>query len=242
MAWPLHRNLLVYVPDRWRYRVVDHADSPLSLFVLFFEQSIFGDHERLGFENRPLFLSRESFAKNAQDRMREILFEQGAHLPGSESILRGLGWQFIGEMKRARTRNVPASVSIDPTKTNEVRVQHFIAELEETFFQPISLEAVADRLMMSKRSLTGIFRRLTGTSVLQYVRKLRVEHAKALLSESDRSVITISFECGFDNLSNFYRSFKKDTNISPHQWRCQVRKNRVFEANGSDSTVIPMTN
>lgn len=222
-AWPLRKGLLVYVPDNWRYRVSDRAGDSLSLFILFFHPDVFGSHSKLGFEKRPLFFSKESFAQSSLERMREIFYEQSAQLPGSQEILRGMAWRFLGEVVRARARTLPYDVPLDPTLSNEVRVQHFIAELHESFYRSISLESVAERLVMSKRSLTGIFRNLTGTSVLQFVKKLRIDHAKRLLRDSKRSVITISFECGFENISNFYRTFKAATGKSPDEWRRKAK-------------------
>lgn len=107
----------------------------------------------------------------------------------------------------------------DPNQSNEARVRHFLTELNDSFFRPVSLELIAKRIGMSKRTLTSLFRKETGSSVLNYVQGLRIDHAKRLLKDSQRPVVTIAFECGFDNLSNFYRTFKKFTNQSPIDWR-----------------------
>ncbi len=222
-SWPLRKGLLVYVPDNWKYRVSDKSGESLTLFILFFHPDVFGTHSDIAFEKRPLFFSKESFAQSSLERMRDIFYEQSAQLPGSQEILRGMAWRFLGEVVRARSRTLPYDVPLDPTHSNEARVQHFIAELHESFYHSISLETIAKRLVMSKRSLTGIFRSLTGTSVLQYVKKLRIDHAKRLLRDSKRSLITISFECGFENISNFYRTFKAATGKSPDEWRKKAK-------------------
>ena len=49
--------------------------------------------------------------------------------------------------------------------------------------------------------------------------QLRVEYAKRLLRETKRSVTAIAFECGFEELSNFYRAFKKHAQVPPLEWR-----------------------
>ena len=223
-AWPIKKGVVVYIPDHWRYRVTDNPDTPVSLFILFFKTEIFGTHKDVGFGKRPIFFSQESFAQGGLERMRLLFYEQSANLPGSQEILRGMAWRFLGEIKRAHSRTLPEDVPVDPSRSNEARVQHFLTELNDKFFQPVSLEAIAKRLVMSKRTLTSLFRKLTGKSVLEYVQDLRIEHAKKLLRDSNRSIITISFECGFDNLSNFYRTFKKLTGYSPNEWR---RKSKI---------------
>ena len=227
-AWPIKKGVVVYVPDNWRYRVSDNKGDPVSLFILFLKPEIFGTHSDLGFEKRPALFSREAFAQSGLERMRQMFYEQSVNLPGSQEILRGMAWRFLGEIIRTHSRKLPDHVPVDPTKSNEARVQHFQAELQETFFRPVSLQAIADRLMMSKRTLTSLFRKLTGTSVLNYAQELRIEYAKRLLQDTDRSVVTISFECGFDNLSNFYRTFKKITGSSPRNWRALSRISPVY--------------
>lgn len=222
-AWPIKKGVIVYVPDNWRYRVSDNKGDPVSLFILFLKPEVFGTHSDIGFDKRPILFSREAFARSGLERMRQMFYEQSAGLPGSQEILRGLAWCFLGEIIRTHSRKLPDKVPVDPTKSNEVRVQHFLAELPETFFRPVSLQTIANRLVMSKRSLTGIFRKLTGTSVLHYIQTLRIDHAKRLLRHSDRSVNTIAFECGFDNLSHFYRTFKKNTGSSPKHWRQKTK-------------------
>ncbi len=224
LSWPLKKGIVVYIPDHWRYRLTDNPGTPVSLFILFFETRIFGTHKDIGFVKRPIFFSQESFAQGGLERMRLLFYEQSANLPGSQEILRGMAWRFLGEIKRTHSRSLPGDVSVDPSRSNEARVQHFLAELNDNFFRPMTLDDIAKRLVMSKRTLTSLFRKHTGTSFLNYIQKLRIEHAKKLLRDSNRSIITISFECGFDNLSNFYRTFKNLTHCSPNEWRRKSKK------------------
>jgi AraC-like DNA-binding protein len=40
-----------------------------------------------------------------------------------------------------------------------------------------------------------------------------------LLKSTERTVLSVAFECGFDDLSTFYRAFKRETGVSPNHWR-----------------------
>ena len=55
------------------------------------------------------------------------------------------------------------------------------------------------------------------------MRRTRVEHAKRLLEQTDRTVLSIAFECGFEDLSTFYRAFKREVDESPNHWRSSNR-------------------
>ena len=82
-----------------------------------------------------------------------------------------------------------------------------------------NLDAAASSLGLSRRRFTQLFREITGTSWLAHVRGLRIDHAKKLLESTDRTVLSVAFECGFEDLSTFYRAFKRETDESPNKWR-----------------------
>ncbi len=54
---------------------------------------------------------------------------------------------------------------------------------------------------------------------MQYLTHIRIEHAKRLLLDSDKEIVTICFEVGYETLSTFYRSFKKEVEMTPNQYR-----------------------
>ena len=63
------------------------------------------------------------------------------------------------------------------------------------------------------------FKRATGMPFVQYLKHYRLEKAAALLRETDRTILEIAMETGFDNLSYFTRSFKEKYGISPGKFR-----------------------
>ena len=54
---------------------------------------------------------------------------------------------------------------------------------------------------------------------------MKIEHAKGLLEEGELAVAEVSAECGYDSVSNFIKLFKKHTNLTPLQYRKNLRKN-----------------
>jgi len=56
----------------------------------------------------------------------------------------------------------------------------------------------------------------------ELLNRARVERVKLLLSTTDAKVITIAFDCGFTNLSNFHRHFLRETGTTPALWRCSA--------------------
>jgi transcriptional regulator GlxA family with amidase domain len=77
----------------------------------------------------------------------------------------------------------------------------------------------AHRAGLSERRFSQLFREITGSSWLSHLRALRLDHATRLLRHTERSITAIAFECGFTDLSNFYRAFKTANDCSPLELR-----------------------
>lgn len=85
--------------------------------------------------------------------------------------------------------------------------------------QVASIDQAAEQVSLSRRSFTAAVRAVTGKSWLQWHREQRIRHARGLLENTTRSVTSIAFECGYEDLSSFYRNFKRLLGTSPEAWR-----------------------
>jgi transcriptional regulator GlxA family with amidase domain len=99
------------------------------------------------------------------------------------------------------------------------RVAAYAQELERTFFEERQIDGAAARLGLSRRRFTTLFREVSGDTWFNTVRALRLAHARRLLRETGRSVTSICYECGFEDISNFYRAFRAAERTSPDSWR-----------------------
>lgn len=87
----------------------------------------------------------------------------------------------------------------------------------------ISLDSVAAELGINRYRLSRLFTGELGLSFTQYLRCLRVERAREYLTVSDRSVMRIGMDCGFNTLRSFERAFMQQCGCSPREYR-QCRK------------------
>lgn len=85
----------------------------------------------------------------------------------------------------------------------------------------IRLSTLAAMIGMSPFYFCHLFKRLMGISPHQYVIQQRVERAKLLLKQSDRSIADIALECGFGNQSHLTKQFKKQYGLTPKKYRDQ---------------------
>lgn len=87
---------------------------------------------------------------------------------------------------------------------------------------PLSLQELADRFSMSRTVLTREFRRHTGTSIIAYFTKRRLEQAAMALATGAKDVTAVAYACGFANLSHFHRCFRAAYGLTPAAFRRKV--------------------
>jgi AraC-like DNA-binding protein len=90
--------------------------------------------------------------------------------------------------------------------------------MEEHIGEPMRLADIAAAAHLSRSHFARAFRISTGLSVMVYLRRLRIEKAKALLIESDTSIAEVSAALGFAHHSHFTRLFHKEAGMSPRSF------------------------
>lgn len=89
----------------------------------------------------------------------------------------------------------------------------------ENYQRPIQLEEVAEVVHMNKAAFCRYFKQHTRKTYLNFLNEIRLQKASELLKTSELSVAQIAYEVGFNNLSNFNRTFKLVTNSTPTEYR-----------------------
>ncbi len=91
--------------------------------------------------------------------------------------------------------------------------------LEEHFDEPVRLEALARDLGLHPVYVSRAFRQHTGVTMHEYLRTLRLQHARHLLSASRRSIGAIAAEAGFSDGSHLSRTFAEQLGVTPKSFR-----------------------
>lgn len=97
----------------------------------------------------------------------------------------------------------------------EHSMNYILSHLE----QNLTLDELAKEAGMSRSYYSTMFKTLNGVSVWTYITNQRISKAQYMLEKSDLSIIDISEKCGFSNISNFNRAFKKITGKTPREYR-----------------------
>lgn len=94
-----------------------------------------------------------------------------------------------------------------------------IPYIDARFKEQITLDEIATHVGYSRCYFSSEFKKRMGMSAWDYINIKRVEAALTLIRETDKSILQIATECGFNNCVNFYKIFKKYTNLSPSSYR-----------------------
>lgn len=94
--------------------------------------------------------------------------------------------------------------------------------LNRHFAEEITMDNIAAEFFLHKDYITHVFKDETGFSLMSYVISLRINRAKLLLAETEKSVTDIALECGYADFAHFSKQFKKHAGLSPSQFRKAV--------------------
>lgn len=101
-----------------------------------------------------------------------------------------------------------------------------LAIMNRDYTGELLIETVAQRAGISIPNLYSLFKRYLNTTPHQYLLNLRLRRARTLLASNEKSIKEISLESGFENLESFYRAFRKNSQMTPAEFR---RLNMVSE-------------
>lgn len=107
---------------------------------------------------------------------------------------------------------------------SSLRLMKVMQFLNTNYQRKIELEKVANIANLHPAAFCRFFKEKSGKSLSGYVNDLRIGYACRLIIDGKMSVSQISFECGFNNLSNFNRTFKKHTGFTPTDYFGEFHK------------------
>ncbi len=177
------------------------------------------------FENakKGIVYSRETILK-----VRDLLHKLCKNEEGFHSVIDLLNiLQTLSEDKNSRILATSTFANRDDSSDSR-RIQKVIDYLHENYQKEIHLADVAGHVNMSEVSFSRFMKKRTGKNYIEYLNDLRLGIASRHLIDTTKTVAEISYECGFNNLSNFNRIFKKRKGVTPKEFRESYTKMRIL--------------
>ena len=91
--------------------------------------------------------------------------------------------------------------------------------MKQHFDSPITLQETAGYVDLNPSYFSTLFKQSCGLSFKEYLNYIRIEESKKLLTSTDRSILDIAIDIGFEDQSYFTKVFKKYTGLTPKQYR-----------------------
>ncbi|MCH5247876.1 MAG: helix-turn-helix domain-containing protein [Muribaculaceae bacterium] len=108
------------------------------------------------------------------------------------------------------------------------RIQKIEDYIKQNYKDHLTLESLASIAGMSPTSFSRFFKEKTGRTVSDYIIDIRLGHATRKLANDKDPITEVCFDCGFNNISNFNRLFKRKKGCTPHEFRDNYRKNKII--------------
>jgi len=118
-----------------------------------------------------------------------------------------------------------AKIAVEDDSRRILKVKNYISK---NYMDEIRLATVADLAGMSPSAFSRFFKLHTGRNLSDYIIDMRLGYAARKLVDTSKSISEICYDCGFNNLSNFNRIFKRKKGCSPSEFRENYHKTRVI--------------
>jgi AraC-like DNA-binding protein len=110
------------------------------------------------------------------------------------------------------------SITAEPN-TIEPRIKNVLDYIDSNFNERIYLSQLSKMANMNMDAFSKYFKKCNGITVCRYIRNKRIAKAIDLLESTNSKILEIAFRCGYENMANFYRSFRAVTGKHPSELR-----------------------
>ncbi|WP_422351064.1 helix-turn-helix domain-containing protein [Flagellimonas sp.] len=156
----------------------------------------------------PLQLTEQE--RNQLDLITGGLINDSANFSIKQSLI-------IYNLVLSMVNRLPLSVW-SKKKTNE-KIRMVMEFIEQNLDSKLTNEVLSEKIMVSPSSFLRLFHKNIGQSPSTFIKQMRLEKANNLLLDTDRSIDTIAFNCGFSDRHHFTKVFSKEMKISPAAYR-----------------------
>ena len=145
----------------------------------------------------------------------ETAWRKGIRQQGIEGVYSPLSLQLQAmEIIVALVRAVHFPRKADP----RVRIEQLLRLMEEEYSEAWDIERAANMVSLSRRRFSDYFREIAGQPFVEKLTRIRLERAMDFMRTGEYSIAGSGFSAGFNDLSHFYRVFKKYINKTPGEW------------------------
>jgi AraC-like DNA-binding protein len=125
--------------------------------------------------------------------------------------------------------SITETIAEEPKPIADIKVEDaFVRKVREVIEKNLintefTVEQLCKDVFMSHSQLHRKLDALTGWSPNKFIRMIRLNKAKVLLSKQDDSIASIALDCGYNDPGYFFRVFKQEFGVTPQEWRADTK-------------------
>jgi AraC-like DNA-binding protein len=108
-------------------------------------------------------------------------------------------------------------------ETDSKRIAKIISYVHQNYMKRITLDDIGELVKMSPEGVSRFFKSKTRQTFLNFLNNYRLNHVIDLMLKTDDFISEICYACGFNNISNFNRFFKKKIGMTPSEYRIHIK-------------------
>ena len=193
------------------------------------------------FDEKFLKRNQLSFVKSMLERsQRGILFSHETIVAlkdrllaldkktGFDSVLELLS--ILHDLSVSRNMRTLSDLSFTNEKFNynSRRIEKVFEYMNNNYNKPVTLAEVSRIANMPEASFSRFIKKRTGKTFIDSLNEIRLGHASRMLIDTTNTIAEIAYKCGFNNISNFNRIFKRKKFCIPKEFRETYTGNRIF--------------
>lgn len=223
-----HGGDIVIVPPNVLHAICPHAEHSQRYDTIVFSPQLLGanDNDRSAaecirplvsgaYELRCVITSEHQYYYELKTAVENIFSCAKGNTPQLDMLLKSellrLFWlmENSGDI-RCRERAVSAKSEL---------LRPVLQYINENYREGLTIEQLAGVAHLSPSYFMGVFRRSAGVSAVEYITQLRIKAACEALRGSEKTIAETAYECGFRNLSNFNKQFRRIVGCAPSEYR-----------------------
>ncbi|NDV77394.1 AraC family transcriptional regulator [Dysgonomonas sp. 511] len=168
-----------------------------------------------------------TFSKEAIMNIKERLYKLAQESQGAHSVLKLLG--ILYDLSLSPVRELSSRAFYEKEQRYDSRrIERAYNYMQANYNKEIRLSDVANVVGMTEVAFSRFIKQRTGRNFIDSLNDIRLGHAARMLIDTTHSVAEISIDCGFNNLSNFNRIFKKKKGCTPREFRENYKESKFF--------------
>ncbi|NJD03517.1 MAG: helix-turn-helix domain-containing protein [Ruminiclostridium sp.] len=234
----IYKGDIFVIPPYVPHCIITSDDSDMEIFEFEFEAGFvnqsFDSTENIesffDFAYLEPFLVCENYVKpclnltgkvqlDVESILSEVLIEYVEKPAGYKLLIKAELLKLLVLVGREFTKNVKKSATGSVYCLHRDVIFNAVKYINEHYAEELYIEDIANKFLLSQSYFSYLFKILTLKSFTEYLNDLRIIKAMELLEESNKRVLDICFDVGFNNVNHFNRQFKRYTGRSPLSYR-----------------------